>query len=208
MKAKMTPIEFWDLAAKLKKEEDIQTASIDSWKDLTHPYNEHGGYAQYLEFVLPYRNLIAEENGLHLHTVIHPKLPEVRSKVPPPTTFDLKGGSEWYNSGKCMITVHREDKATNKVSIIFGKIKPRSVGTMGSIDLFFDLNKLVYYDNGEQRNGYMERVYAAPKGEVKVETEEVVKVQMNGFKHSDFDKEIDFNQAADDLYQEPDSQPF
>jgi hypothetical protein len=76
IKAKLTPIEFWDYAVQLKKDEGLETASIDSWKDLNHPYNDYGGYAQYLEFVLPYRNQIAEDNDLHLHTIIHPKLTE------------------------------------------------------------------------------------------------------------------------------------
>ena len=70
IKAKLTPIQFWDLAVKLKNEEGLHTASIDSWKDLNHNYSEFGGYAQYLEYVLPYRNQIAEDNNLHLHTII------------------------------------------------------------------------------------------------------------------------------------------
>ena len=74
VKAKLTPFEFYDMAASMKDE--IQTASIDSWKDMSHPYNEYGGYAMYLEAVLPYRNQTAEDNNLHIHTVIHPKLTE------------------------------------------------------------------------------------------------------------------------------------
>ncbi len=76
VKAKLTPIQFWDMAVELKKHDELHTASIDSWKDLNHPYNDYGGYAQYLEYVLPYRNQIAEDNDLHLHTIIHPKLTE------------------------------------------------------------------------------------------------------------------------------------
>jgi hypothetical protein len=68
VKAKITPFEFWDLAVIMKKEAGIHTASIDSWKDLSHPYAEYGGYAMYLEAALPYRNQIAEDHNLHLHT--------------------------------------------------------------------------------------------------------------------------------------------
>jgi hypothetical protein len=73
VKAKLTPFQFWDMAASM---EGIQTASIDSWKDMHHDYNKYGSYAQYLEIVLPYRNQVAEDNNLHLHTIIHPKLTE------------------------------------------------------------------------------------------------------------------------------------
>ncbi|NBN88462.1 MAG: hypothetical protein EBV32_05185, partial [Proteobacteria bacterium] len=132
IKAKMTPIEFWDYAVQLKKDEGLETASIDSWKDLNHPYNDFGGYAQYLEFVLPYRNQIAEDNDLHLHTIIHPKLTEKENgKRSAPVPYDLKGGSEWFNSGKCMITVHRDDPTYYKADLYFNKIKPRSNGKIG-----------------------------------------------------------------------------
>lgn len=161
VKAKMTPFEFYDLAASMKGE--IQTANVDSWKDLSHPYDKYGGYATYLEVVLPYRNQIAEDNNLHINTIIHPKLTEKENGIrKAPTPYDLKGGSEWFNSGKCMITVHRESKDDNLCQLHFNKIKPRSVGTTGICELKFDLAKFVYYieDNDD-------RIYANKKGEEK-----------------------------------------
>jgi hypothetical protein len=163
IKAKMTPVEFWDYAVKLKKEEGLETASIDSWKDLNHPYNDYGGYAQYLEFVLPYRNQIAEDNDLHLHTIIHPKLTEKENgKRSAPVPYDLKGGSEWFNSGKCMITVHREDPTYYKAELYFNKIKPRSNGNIGKHEIFFDKEKLVYFEQ-EQKGNTLIKKYAKSK---------------------------------------------
>ena len=49
-----------------------------------------------------------------------------------------------------MITVHRETKDTNEAQIIFGKIKPRSVGITGQISLNLDLQNFVYYEHTEQ----------------------------------------------------------
>lgn len=167
VRAKMTPMEFWDMAVELKKSEGLHTASIDSWKDLSHPYGEFGGYAQYLEYVLPYRNMIAEENDLHLHTIIHPKLTEKENgKRKPPTPYDLKGGSEWFNSGKCMITVHREDLESNVATIYYNKIKPRSNGKIGYSNIYFDKSNLSYYEM-ENNNGVVVKKYAtAPREEV------------------------------------------
>ena len=158
VKAKLTPFEFWDLAVQMKKEEGLHTASIDSWKDMSHDYNKYGTYAQYLEVVLPYRNEIAETNNIHLHTVIHPKLTEKEGGVrKPPTPYDLKGGSEWFNSGKTMVTVNRtyNDQKMNEVQLMFTKIKPRSVGKVGDATLYFDTDKFVYYeeDGMEKRYG-------------------------------------------------------
>ena len=170
VKAKMNPFEFWDMAVELKKD-GLETASIDSWKDLSHPYKDHGGYAQYLEVVLPYRNQIAEDNDLHLHTIIHPKLTEKENgKRKPPVPYDLKGGSEWFNSGKCMITVHREAMDDNLVLINFNKIKPRAIGKIGSIELRFDLSKFVYYQFDQLNPNQYEKKYASQKDQLKIET--------------------------------------
>jgi hypothetical protein len=180
VKAKLTPMAFWDMAAELKRTEGLQTASIDSWKDMNHPYDEFGGYATYLEYCLPYRNHIAEENNLHLHTIIHPKLTEkVNGVRSVPTPYDLKGGSEWFNSGKSMVTVHRPDVSHNLVEIHFNKIKPRSIGKIGKCELHFDINTLTYYDIDVVAPSTMNKIYAAPKGQMK--TRNILPMEMQEF---------------------------
>ena len=165
VKAKLTPTQFWDMAVKIKNESGLQTASIDSWKDLAHPYNDFGGYAQYLEYVLPYRNAIAENNDLHLHTIIHPKLTEKENgKRKPPVPYDLKGGSEWFNSGKCMITIDRPNFENNEVDVYFNKIKPRSIGNIGQITMRYDVEAGRYYESSEL-GGIERRTYAGEKPE-------------------------------------------
>lgn len=172
VKAKMTPFQFWDLAASM----EIQTASIDSWKDMHHDYSKYGSYATYLEVVLPYRNQIAEDNNIHLHTIIHPKLTEKEDGVrKAPSPYDLKGGSEWFNSGKCMVTVHRETKDTNEAQLIFGKIKPRSVGQVGTASIFLDLNSFIYYELTEDGK----RIYANRGGGSKIIEEKIPTIEFN-----------------------------
>lgn len=167
VKAKLTPMQFWDMAAEIKKTEVLHTASIDSWKDMHHDYETYGGYATYLEFCLPYRNHIAEQNELHLHTIIHPKLTEkVNGVRAVPTPYDLKGGSEWFNSGKSMVTIHRPDVMHNLVEVHFNKIKPRSIGKIGKCELHFDLNTLTYYDIDVVAGTGINKMYAARKGEL------------------------------------------
>lgn len=158
IKGKLTPVDFWEWAIKIRNEEELHTASIDSWKDMSHDYEKYGGYAQYLEYVLPLRNHLAEENNLHFHTIIHPKLTEKENgKRPAPTPYDLKGGSEWFNSGKCMITVHRPDINTNVAEVFFNKIKPRAMGEVGKIELYFDLKSLTYYMQDSINNNYVKQ---------------------------------------------------
>lgn len=173
-KAKTTPVQLWEYAARYKQQEQLNTVVIDSWKDMFHDYKAHGGsYAQYLSDVLPVRNEMAEKNKFHCHTIIHPKNPQVNSKdrkIYPPSTFDMEGGAQWANSGKCIITVHRESFDSNLTDIYFRKIKPESVGknTATPVTLEFDIVKSRYFflSEGGTRN------YAAGKGEEN-KTEEV-----------------------------------
>ncbi len=166
LKAKLSPYEFWDLAAKMKSETDggIQTATIDSWKDLKHGVGmdgeSFGRDDKYLEDVLSYRNAMSELHGMHFGTIIHPIKTEADKDGhrKPPTPYDLKGGSEWYNSGKCMITVHRQSGHPNAVDIMVTKAKPKSVASIGKVEMFFDRTLARFYcdDAGE-------KVYAMDK---------------------------------------------
>ena len=161
IKAKLTPYQFWDLAVKLKEKEGLQTASIDSWKDMKHDMTEFGRDDKYLEDVLSYRNAIAEKHNLHLHTVIHPTRTEKdqNGNRKPPTPYDLKGGTEWFNSGKNMITVHRPVSSDGLVEIYFNKIKPRSIGKEGICELYFDLQNFRYYQKNGNDNLYASKEF-------------------------------------------------
>lgn len=148
---KITPYQFWDWAVELKQKEGLHTATIDSWKDLKRYVGRDGDPIPrddlYLEDVLEYRNAILEEHDLHFHTVIHPRPTEKDSNGvrKPPHPYDLKGGPTWFDSGKCMITVHRVDGTFNEVRIIVYKAKPETVAELGEVTMFFDKKYGRYY---------------------------------------------------------------
>lgn len=154
---KITPYEFWDYAVELKKQlnGDLHTATIDSWKDMKHDISNFGRDDKYLEDVLSYRNWVSDHNKLHFHTIIHPlrTKEDKEGNKTPPTFYHLKGGTEWPNNGKTMVTIHRpDDGAPNVVQLIFTKIKPRSIGNRGMTELYFDTYKFRYYvENGGKR---------------------------------------------------------
>lgn len=153
MKAKITPYEFWDIAARMNHEikGGIQTATIDSWKDMKHGVGlegeSFGRDDKYLEDVLSYRNAMAELHKMHFHIVIHPVKTEADKdgSRKPPTPYDLKGGATWYDSGKCMITVHRQSGHPNAVDVMVTKAKPKSVASVGKVEMFFDRTVAKFY---------------------------------------------------------------
>jgi hypothetical protein len=159
-KAKLTPVEFWEFAAEYKKENGINTATIDSWKDLDHNYSAYGGnYAMYLSAILPIRNMIAEQNKIHFHTVIHPKTPRRGSdgNIIHPQVDDMEGGAQWNNSGKTIISVHRPTFDAKHVDVQILKAKPTIVGTRGIFTVNFDPAVCRYFEITDAKNGGMKR---------------------------------------------------
>lgn len=169
LKAKITPYEFWEYAAKLNQETEggIQTATIDSWKDMYHNMSDFGRDDKYLEDVLSYRNAMSELHKMHFHTIIHPKSlteKDAKGNRRPPKPDDLKGGSEWWNNGKCMVTIHRQEGSYNGVDFTVTKAKPKSVAALGTVEMYFDLKLAKYYwdYNGEKK--YAHQKYFKPTG--------------------------------------------
>lgn len=171
LKAKLSPYEFYDIAANMNKDVEggIQTATIDSWKDMKHGVGISGeSFARddkYLEDVLSYRNSMAELHKMHFYTVIHPVKTEADKDGhrKPPTPYDLKGGATWYDSGKCMITVHRQQGHPNAVDIMITKAKPKSVASVGKVQMFFDRTLARFYWENEGEKVYAKAVKESPK---------------------------------------------
>lgn len=145
----ISPVEFWEYAVSVKEELGINTAVIDSWKDMRHDYSKYGGtYAQYLSNVLPIRNHLSEKHNIHFHTVIHPKTPrrDKNGVLIHPQTDDMEGGAQWNNSGKTIISVHRQTFDTKVADVQMLKVKPKVIGKRGFFCINFDPAVNRYYD--------------------------------------------------------------
>lgn len=185
-KAKISPVEFWEYAVEFKKKHNIQTATIDSWKDLYHDYKNNGGsYAVYLSNILPIRNMLAEINNIHFHTVVHPKNPrrDNTGKIPHPDVDDMEGGAQWNNSGKSIISIHRATIDTKVADVKILKAKPSSVGKRGFLAINFDVTKSRYYEIDASEGGY--NVYAH---------KENVSIKKQVQPNKDFTEAINYNE--------------
>ena len=166
--AKISPVDFWEFCETYKKTNQLNTGVIDSWKDMNHNYGDYGGnYAMYLSNVLPIRNEIAERNKLHFHTIIHPKTPRrgKDGKILHPQVDDMEGGAQWNNSGKTIISVHRDFDQTD-VDIMFLKVKPRVVGKRGNTQLGFNWETARYFNQQVDGSGGIDYHYAKLKDEL------------------------------------------
>lgn len=138
----ITPEKIWEFCCDYKHPDGsvINNVLIDSWKNL---YHDTGGKRedQYLDYLLSYRNELAENYNKHFHTIAHAVKTELederdesgKRKRRIPTAYDIKGGGSWYANGKNIITVDRPDKTNKTANIYIWKTKPEDVGKQGSI---------------------------------------------------------------------------
>jgi hypothetical protein len=130
----VTPIDVWNFTATYqdKSGHGVDGVLIDSWKNLFHSYT--GREDLYHDYVLSYRNELAENCGKHFMTIAHsnkmPKGDDGKRKVP--DGEDIKGGG-WTANGKTIITVDRPEKGSDACDIHFAKVKPDTLGVASSI---------------------------------------------------------------------------
>ena len=64
-----------------------------------------------------------------------------------------------------MITIHRPDIMDKLVQIMFNKIKPRAIGTIGNIEFRFDVGRFTYFEQENPSPNIYTKNYASPKDE-------------------------------------------
>ena len=164
-KKPLTPIDLWNFAADYEdKNGIINVCFIDSWKNLFHDMQSFGGREDlYLDYVLSYRNELAEAKRKHFMTIAHPKKMEVmmpkdgtKPKRRIPDADDIKGGSAWNSNGKVIITVDYPDRNKQTVDIYFNKVKPDVLGRANVLFemLEFDWRKSRYLETIEGKICY------------------------------------------------------
>lgn len=135
-------------AIEFKNVHNFNTATIDSWNYLSKTSTKSD--VKDLAEQLALRNQFSDEFKIHFNTIIHPSKPDKEDRGKAVTSYDLMGGSEWYNNAKSQLSILRPDKNTNETEIYSLKQKPRVVGKEGKFSLYFDVPTLRFY---EDKNG-------------------------------------------------------
>lgn len=147
----VSPQEMWEYTAAYRDPADqsrLDGCLGDSWKNFKHNYS--GREDLYLDEVLSYRNELAEDEKIHIHTIAHAAKTDVdkngKRRIPGPS--DIKGGEAWNANGKNIITVDYPDKSRTGVNIFINKVKPESVGMVGQVvnTIYLDRKKGRYFE--------------------------------------------------------------
>jgi len=146
-KKPMTPQMIWEFTAEYRDESGVvQSCFIDSWKNLYHPIRDYGREDQYNDYILSFRNELAEGACKHFLTIAHAIKTERektgegdKSKRRIPDADDIKGGG-WLANGKVIITIDRPSQDYEDFDVYFSKVKPDTIGVKKSIIGKFGFN--------------------------------------------------------------------
>ena len=169
IKKPVSPVNIWEYVCNFQDDTGgLNTCLIDSWKNLYHDFGNKREDL-YLDYVLNYRNELADKYQKHFHTIAHSAKTEIdegntytdevtgakRKKRRIPDANDIKGGGSWFASGKNIITIDYPNKRNNTLDIIISKTKPEGVGKTGTITgkIKLDYSRSRYYEefNGQRR---------------------------------------------------------
>jgi hypothetical protein len=151
--------EFIELTKEGIKDHDIFTSGFDNWNDLSH--GQFNREDLYIEESIPKINRLARKERIHAFMIWHarnPDLPKNGEPPPPPSPFEIKGGSAVYSKAMNLICVDRPlektgegFKQTNQAMVVVHKFKPKGHGGKGTAKLEFDYFKNCYYENRGER---------------------------------------------------------
>lgn len=117
----------------------IKGLIIDPWNEVEHLY-QNMTEAQYLSNSLGKIKKFAKLSGVHVWIIAHPRTIQKNSsgEYPPPTMYEISGGAHWRNKADNGLCVYREDYHNRMSKIFVQKIRYRSRGKIGDVELEYD----------------------------------------------------------------------
>lgn len=55
-----------------------------------------------------------------------------------PKAYDINGGSQWYNQSSYILVIHRQNPLVNEVSLFVQKVKYKTMGKIGVVQMDYD----------------------------------------------------------------------
>lgn len=112
---------------------------IDPYNEIEHMRPPGVTETEYISALLSKLRRFAENHAVHVWIVAHPaKMQRENGKLPPPSLYDISGSANWANKADIGVVVHRDMDNGNTVEIYIRKVRFKSVGRIGVVELQWD----------------------------------------------------------------------
>lgn len=130
-----------EVAIRIETGFQVDAIVIDPWNEIDHSGQAGARDDQYISKCLSIIRRFHRKYNLLTCVVIHPtKMQKDPSgNYPIPSLYDCNGGAMWRNKADFGLCVHRQDFAKHEAAVVVQKIKFKTMGKIGKVDLDYDL---------------------------------------------------------------------
>jgi twinkle protein len=128
------------LAEAQNEEKKCHGLIIDPWNELSHTKSHGIRDDQYIGEQLTEIRRFGRRSDMHVCIVAHPTkmVKDANGGYPVPTPYDINGGAMWRNKADFCITCHRNNVTVNRMEVHVQKMKFKSMGKVGIVELDYD----------------------------------------------------------------------
>ena len=125
----------------------IQTLTIDPWNYIEQSRDRGQNETEYVSAVLGKLRNFAQRLGVHVYLVAHPAkmMKDKDGSIPAPTGMDISGSNNFWTKADVLTVIHRHPTVNpHAVEVIFRKVRVKTTGTPGAVDLNYELSSGCY----------------------------------------------------------------
>ena len=131
----------------------IKCLVLDPWNYFEQARKPNQTETEYVSEVLSKLRSFAQRNGVHVWLVAHPSkmLRDKDGSIPAPTGMDVLGSVHFFTKCDVLSVVHRHPTvAPSEVEIIFRKIRFRTTGNPGTVQVRYAMETGSYSEPSEE----------------------------------------------------------
>ena len=131
----------------------IKCLVLDPWNYFARARKPNQTATEYVSEVLSKLRSFAQRNGVHVWLVAHPSkmLRDKDGSIPAPTGMDVLGSVHFFTKCDVLSVVHRHPTvAPSEVEIIFRKIRFRTTGNPGTVQVRYAMETGSYSEPSEE----------------------------------------------------------
>ena len=130
----------------------IQTLTIDPWNYIEQSRDRGQSETEYVSAVLGKLRNFAQRLGVHVFLVAHPAKMwrDKDGSIPAPTGMDISGSNNFWTKADVLTVIHRHPTVDpQSVEIIFRKVRFKTTGTPGAVDIKYNLQSGCYEESND-----------------------------------------------------------
>ena len=118
--------------------DNIRLLVLDPWNEIEHQKGQNETETEYTSRAIRELKRFAKNYECAVWLVAHPRKPSSDGNPKPPSLYDIAGSAHFANKADYGLVVHRDDLASNTVTVRIVKVRMGLPGRIGQLHLDYD----------------------------------------------------------------------